>query len=291
MNLVEEHEVPHLPETTRLQDYAVNIFFKTPTKSGIKKAIKKGLIFINNERANTGDWLLGGETIFLFEEKIKNGKKVFNLNLEVLFEDEDLAVIKKPAGILVSGNSFATISNALTKNLQPSKRIDTVKPQPVHRLDYPTSGVLLIGKTSKSISTLNELFKNKEVKKKYIAITIGKMDKEGMIYLPIDKKASKTFYKVLKTVNSVRFKSLNLVLLSPVTGRKHQLRKHLSEIKNQILGDQKYGIESLKLNGKGLYLHAYSIEFIHPNTNKKITINTKPSKKFYSIFPSLNELI
>ncbi len=205
--------------------------------------------------------------------------------MKVLFEDEYLAVIHKPAGILVSGNAFQTIANALPQNLKQSTLSDATIPQPVHRLDYGTTGVLLVGKTASSIRALNKLFEDKQIQKTYYAITIGKMqNREGVINSEIDEKEAQSNYKVIESVISQRFEFLNLVKLEPKTGRRHQLRIHLSSIGNPILGDREYGIENLILNGKGIYLHAYSLEFVHPFTSETIFIEDELPKKFLKLF-------
>ena len=151
-----------------------------------------------------------------------------------------MAAIHKPAGILVSGNSFKTIAAALPQNLNPSSLLDAALPQPAHRLDYATTGVLLVGKTNTSIRALNKLFEDKAIHKTYYAVTIGAMPTKGEITSPIDGKASNSKYSVKKTVPSERFGQLNLVKLEPKTGRRHQLRKHLLHIGNPILGDATY---------------------------------------------------
>ncbi len=286
MQLSETHIAILLENPIRFQEYAVGIFKSIPTKSGIKKAIKKGHVHIDGKLATTAQFIQGGECIELFESDQGTQFKRLELPLEVLFEDDYLAVIYKPAGIVVSGNKFVTIANALTQNLQKSKQQDAVKPQPIHRLDYPTSGVLLIGKTAASIIALSQLFETKEVQKTYHAICVGKMSAQGMINKEIDDKTSLTKYQVLQSVASPRFEFLNLVQLSPKTGRKHQLRIHLSSIGNQILGDKEYGNEDLILKGNGLYLHASTLEFIHPFTKDPICITKELPKKFEKIFPN-----
>ena len=130
---------------------------------GLKKAIKKELVFIDGILATTSKFISGGEKIELFQSEESTNFNRLKLDLKVLFEDDYLAIIFKPAGILVSGNKFVTITNALAQNLQKSNQPDAVKPQPIHRLDYPTSGLLLVGKTSSAIIKLSELFKNKEI--------------------------------------------------------------------------------------------------------------------------------
>ena len=207
--------------------------------------------------------------------------------LKVLFEDDYLSVIHKPAGILVSGNSFKTIANALVQNIKGSNLPDATIPQPVHRLDFATTGILLVGKTSSSIRALNEMFENREVKKTYYAITIGEMSNRGTITSEIDGKESQSNYRLCESVPSERFGKLNLVKLEPETGRRHQLRKHLSSIGNPVLGDKEYGIENLILNGKGLYLHAYSLKFMHPFTNEEVYLEDKFPERFKKIFNQL----
>lgn len=195
-----------------------------------------------------------------------------------------MAAVHKPAGVLVSGNSFKTVANALTQNIKVSTLADATKPQPVHRLDYATTGILLIGKTSSSIRALNKLFEDKKIKKTYYAIAIGNMDTSGKINTEIDGKPSQTHYKVITSVPSKRFKKLNLIKLKPKSGRRHQLRKHLSSIGSPILGDKDYGTKPLILSGKGLYLHAYSLRFTHPFTNKKLYLEDDLPVKFKKIF-------
>lgn len=284
MHAIESHFVPELSGPVRLSDYAGGIFQSVPSRKGMKKAIDNGLVLLNGNMAHTVDLLVGGERIELFENTAKQ-RPAIDLRLKVIFEDDQLAVIEKPAGIEVSGNKRWTIANALSSNLKTSNEADALKfAEPIHRLDYPTSGVLLIGKTSTAVIALNRLFEERLIEKVYHAITIGSMDGEGTIDSPIDGKPSVSTYRVLQTVVSERFGCLNLVELRPLTGRRHQLRKHLSEIGHPILGDKDYGSEGMILNGNGLYLHASSLSFVHPITQEKLTIWSSLPKKFVKIF-------
>jgi len=285
MNVIETHTVTHIYQKIRLQEYAVSIFNSITTKSSLKKAIKKEIVLVNNQPTSTAYWVQKNDVITLLEDNTKKHKP-FHLKLEIVYEDDYLAIINKPAGVLVSGNSFATIDNALEQNLRPSSQTDKTKPRPAHRLDYPTTGLLLVGKTRKAIELLNKLFEEKNITKEYVAITIGKMKPKGTLTTPIDQKPAVSKFEVLKSVPSKRFNYLNWVLLNPKTGRKHQLRRHLSLLKNPILGDKGYGLENLILLKKGLYLHAYSLEFIHPFTHKKLSLTKDPPKKFNTIFPN-----
>jgi 23S rRNA pseudouridine1911/1915/1917 synthase len=205
----------------------------------------------------------------------------------VIYEDDYLALIRKPAGILVSGNKFMTVKNALAQNLKKSSQPDATSPQPIHRLDYATTGILLVGKTTSSIRASNKMFENKEIKKSYRAITIGQMEAQGEVCTGIDGKEAKSRFKVLDSVDSERFEKLNLVELIPETGRRHQLRKHLHSIGHPILGDKDYFLDGLTLKGKGMYLHAYSLEFEHPVTKQKLCVLDELPRKFEKIFDSL----
>ncbi|MEM6346999.1 MAG: RluA family pseudouridine synthase [Bacteroidota bacterium] len=259
------------------------------TKSAFKKAIKKQFVAVDGILANTATFLYGGETIKLSIPEENKPKKALIFPLKVLFEDDYLAAIHKPAGILVSGNKFMTITNALPQNLQVSKQPDATKPYPVHRLDYATTGILLAGKTSTSIRLLNGLFEDKVINKTYYAINIGEMAKERNINSAIDGKAAETDFQVIASVASPRFGQLNLVKLMPKTGRRHQLRIHLAGMDNPILGDKDYGIEHLILKGKGMYLHAYSLSFKHPITGEKLVLKDELPVRFQKIFPELGE--
>jgi len=255
-----------------------------PTKSALKKALKKGYITVNGFIASTATIINGGERIVLTipEDPTPNKRLIFPL--QVLYEDEHLAAIHKPAGIEVSGNKFKTMTNALPQNLTPSSLPDATTPQPVHRLDYATTGIVLVGKTHSSIRALNNMFEDKLISKTYYAMAIGKMKPRGTINSDIDGKLSHSDYKVVGSVPSKRFGTLNLVKLHPKTGRRHQLRKHLFSLGNPILGDKEYALEGLILKGKGLYLHAHALNFEHPFTKKKICITDELPEKFHRIF-------
>jgi len=277
------HIVPKGVEEIRLYDYAAKIFPTIPSRKGIKKAIAREEIMVDGKKTSTGHWVKEGQRIDLLESSA-NPPKEYNLDLEVIFEDEHLAIINKPAGISVSGNQFRTIQNALIGNVSLSKEEDALRwPKPVHRLDGPTSGLLLIAKTAKALVKLGQQFEQKLIKKKYVAIVMGKTPESGVITSDIDGLKSLSEYITLKTINSLRSKQLSLVELMPKTGRTHQLRIHLSSIGFPILGDKKYGNVGNVLEGKGLFLCALGLEFNHPITSEVLSINTELPYKFNSL--------
>lgn len=290
MKVIQQHIVPKVEKSIRLQEYAVDLFNEIPTKSAVKKAIKKGLILVNGKTTTSAHFVQENDVIELLEIQ-KAKQKVYQLELEVLFEDDYLAVINKPAGISVSGNKFATIANALIPHIQPSSQADAVQPFPVHRLDYPTSGCLIIAKTAKAKRELHAMFENHKIQKTYRAVSIGKMkNTKGEIDSDVDEKKAFTAYDVLQSLESEKFEALNLVELYPQTGRKHQLRQHLFSLGNPIMGDQKYYLENKKHKGYGLYLHAFALEFIHPFTQEKLKLKNQMPKKFIRLFPEFSEV-
>lgn len=276
--------VPPLEKAVRLSDLPSGTFSILPSRKGVKKAIDKGLVKLNGTTAQTGDWVSGGETLELLFEP--NNQLVFELKLEVIYEDDYLAVVNKPAGIEVSGNKRRTVTNALPFNVKTSREADALnRPQPAHRLDFPTTGALLVAKTRSALTKLNQAFQERHIRKDYLAVAIGDMPEQGEITFPVDGKPASSQFKRLQSMDSDRFNILNLVLLEPQTGRRHQLRKHLAAMGNPILGDRDYGLQGKVLKGKGLYLHAFKLRFNHPVTGVPVEIRSSVPEKMTKLFP------
>lgn len=282
---IESYIVPQIDKQIRLSDFVAGIFKTITSHKGMKNAIKKGLVKINDKTGYTGDYIRGGETIDLYQNCEPINKPSIDIKLEVIFEDDYLAIVNKPPGIVVSGNKQWTLENALPCNLKPSNKPTALqRPEPIHRLDYPTSGALLIGKTRHAVLALNKLFEERSIEKIYFAVTIKAMPNSGIVESEIENKQCKSIYKVINSVVSPKYYFLNLTQLTPHTGRRHQLRIHMAEIGNPILGDLKYGTEGLILKGKGLYLHSYSLKFVHPFTGEDILVEVPLPKKFTKLF-------
>lgn len=283
MTIIATHIVPAEVSGIRLSDYLIGIFPTIPTRKGIKKAIKKGMVLMDGEVANTGRWVKTGQKIQLIDVEVAPAK-MYQFPLKVIYEDESIAVIHKPAGIVVSGNQHRTIQNALAYNLKVSVAADAFKvAQPVHRLDHATSGLLLIAKTRQARVFLGQQFEDKQIQKHYQAVVVGKIADKGQIALPIAGKASKTHFACIQTVRSLRDDYLSLVNLYPLTGRTHQLRIHLSAIGHAIVGDKLYGVEGKTLKGKGLFLCAVGLSFKHPKTEDILTFQIVAPKKFRAL--------
>ena len=278
------HIVPDGVSHVRFNDYALEHFKESiRSRKGIQKAIKRGEFLLDGKSANTGIWVKPGQKIELLFGKEQAGKE-FHLELEVLFEDEHLAVINKPAGYPVSGNRFKTIENALPVNLTVSQEEDRlISPRPVHRLDSQTSGLLITAKTHRAQMNLGNLFEEKRVQKKYRAITIGKLERTGRIKTELEGKVAVTRYQPVSHTPSLHNQWLTRVDLFPETGRTHQLRIHMSELGHPILGDKLYGKEGFILRGRGLFLCAVELNFPHPISDEPLHLEIDDPGKFEQI--------
>ena len=280
MKILETHIVPAISKEIRLQEYGVSIFQSVQTRSGLKKTIKKALILIDGKPANTGDWIKEGQQIDLLQEELPE-KKIFELKFQVLFEDDHLAVINKPSGYPTSGNYFKTIENALPHNLQETSEKDALPyPLPAHRLDNPTSGILLCAKTKSSLIELQQSFANKKIQKTYHALVHGKTEAEFKIDSPIEDKPATTLVEA-EAFFKINGELYTLVRALPLTGRTHQIRIHLSRNKTAIVGDKIYGeAEENYFKHKKLYLFSGGISFNHPVTNEEMNFSIRLPKKF-----------
>lgn len=263
-----------------MQEYATEIFKSyIPSKSGVKKAIKKELIEVDGKKGLTATWIKSNQKITLYQEN--KPIKHYKLKLQIVFEDSYFAVVYKPAGILVSGNTYKTIANALAFNLTKSNLKDgLLKPTPVHRLDKLTSGLLLVAKTKTAQISFDTQFKENAIKKTYYAMVLGQPKGNKAITTPINLKKAETYFEVVQTVSSVKFKEISLLRVNPITGRTHQIRIHLSSIGFPILGDTLYNEKQKNVKTKGLFLTACGLQFFHPKSKEKMNFSVPMPNKF-----------
>ena len=272
------------------------------SRTKIKNMIISGQILINDKIEKPSYLLIGGEHIHC---NLKDSKESITLapqeiKLDILFEDDEYVVINKPAGMVVhpgNGNKENTLANGLLFYLNQSSNYKSVRPGIVHRLDKDTSGVIVTAKNDQALQYLSDMFKERLVSKTYEAIVWGKLNEsKGTIqnYLVRDNK-DKTSFKVSTQPGKEAISffevienlgPLSHVLLSPKTGRTHQLRVHMKHIGHPILADSKYsrGENMIKAFhtkytqilkrcykiSKRTMLHAKSIAFTHPFTKKEM---------------------
>lgn len=264
----------------RLSDYLAGIFPGLETRSGVKKAIKRGEIWLENLQGTTAAYVSSGNKV-IWNKSDHIPSKIYKVKTKVVYEDDYLAIVNKPAGIVVSGNRFDTLENGLIAHLSKSVYEDALQiPRSIHRLDSATSGLLIVAKTQSARIELGRLFENKKISKTYYAIVIGNTPDDGIITAPIDGKEAKTRFEKIESVRSLVSNTLSLLKLYPETGRTHQIRIHLSKSGYPILGDKIYGDPGFLLKGKGLFLCASGVRFIHPFANQELNLTIDMPLKF-----------
>ena len=196
--------------------------------------------------------------------------------LSVAYEDPVLVVVVKPQGMAVMGASPSLCRSELLLPFQGEGPEYLTKPIPVHRLDAPTGGLLVVAKTKTAEIQLKKAFAEHQVQKRYRAIVVGKLEpSEGECKIPVGGKEAHTKYKICKYVRTIAVQSkdgwMTVVDLHPVTGRRHQLRKHMKAIGHPIWGDSRYGtFAASSMDDDTVYsrlcLWAIEIELPHPTS-------------------------
>ena len=276
------------PTKVRLDIYLSTKFDTTISRSLWQKYIKAGYVSVNNKVATTPKFEVD-ET----DEIALNlpEKEQADVDLPILYEDDDVIVVNKPSGLLTHAKGGLSDEPTVAEIIRPktSFATDTDRPGIVHRLDRDTSGLLIIAKNPESAAHLQRQFAERTAKKTYIAITDGKPKlNAAKIDLPIGRnpsapstfridpngKPAQTTYHVLAENDAQ-----SLVELKPTTGRTHQLRVHLTHLNAPILGDRVYG----KSSDCRMMLHAQKLEVALPSGERKVFEAIIPDefKKFF----------
>lgn len=260
------------------------IYSKFPLMSRIylRRRIRDGKCEVNGEVVNRGYILSRNDFVEIeIEVDEKNNFQPEPMQIDVFFEDEDILVVNKSAGMIVHPTKeirSGTLLNGLAYYFA-SAGSKLLRAGLVHRLDKETSGLIVIAKHTEALRTLASDFQKKRVEKKYFALVERVISEdEGKIKAPIGKfgenhfwgvrddgKPSETNFWVIQ-----RFDDVTLLELEPVTGRTNQLRVHLSYIGHPIVGDEKYGGRKFSR----LCLHSYKIAFPHPRTRERVSFQT-----------------
>ena len=244
--------------------------------------MKRGEVIHNSRVGKTGNWVTQNDVIQLVDPQLKRPKP-FPLEIEIVHEEDSFAVVVKPAGLLINGNQFRTLENALIDQLKLSSSEDALKwGKPVHRLDSATSGLVIIAKTLEAHRKFGDLFSERKIKKEYHAVVQGRPE-DQIISSDVNSKVAESKMTVISSVPSLRNEYLSLVRLEPKTGRTHQLRIHCKEITHPIVGDKLYGEEGNVMKHKGLFLAATSLQFEHPMSSEIMTISIPVPPKFEAL--------
>lgn len=266
-------------------------------------AIKSGIILVNGQAAKAKYTVKTGDIITyeIPEEEVLD-YQAEDIPLEVIYEDEDLAIINKPQGMVVhpsAGHSSGTMVNALLYQIKDLSSINgVVRPGIVHRIDKDTSGLLMVAKNDAAHQALADELKAKKSLRKYFAIVHGNLPNDrGVIEAPIgrsekDRKKQAVIAKGKDAVTRFqvieRFGDYTLVELTLETGRTHQIRVHMAYIGHPVAGDPLYGPRKT-LSGDGQFLHAQTLGLTHPRTGEVMTFTAEPPELFQKTLEKLRK--
>jgi 23S rRNA pseudouridine1911/1915/1917 synthase len=268
------------------------------SRSQIQNWIRKGYLLVNGEQVKTGYLTRLNDRIELkTPESLPNQPLPEEIPLDILYEDSDLAVINKPAGMVChagAGIRSGTLVNALLHHMGSLETGDPQRPGIVHRLDKLTSGVMLVAKNSLAHRQLSQQFKSREVKKEYLALVHGKPSPvSGTIDMPLGrdpKDRKKISIRARRKRSAITHYSLeqnygpvSLLIVRIETGRTHQIRVHLAQKGHPVVGDSVYGtgrIRSLPARllaaAKDLqrpFLHSRRVQFHHPRSGELLSFS------------------
>ena len=277
--------------------------FQTKSRSYFQYLIENGSVLLNGCKTKKRILVKENDEIeIFFQAKEDISLEAEDIPLDIIYEDDHLIAINKPAGMVVHpavGNWSGTFVNGLIyhcKNLKTNN--NDLRPGIVHRIDKDTTGVLIAAKTTLCHQRLIELFQKRQMLKKYLAICLSKPN-NTILNAPIKRhpvnrqkmaiveggKEAITEFKIL-----AYNEKFSLIECYPKTGRTHQIRVHLKHLNSPVLGDDVYGNKSINKNYNATrhLLHAFSLEFIHPTSNKLITLKAPIPKDIQHYVELLN---
>lgn len=298
--------VDELINNERLDLYLSKILTEF-SRSRLQQEIKNGKITVDEIKLKPSAKLKGGEVIVIDDDLKQKTLQIIpeRLPLEIVWENENMAVINKPSGMLThptTSELSGTLVNALLYHYGRKNLSDIngeMRLGIVHRLDRNTSGLIMIAKNNKTHEFLTNKMKEKAFRKNYLAVVRGVIEQdEFMIKTPIGRhptqpykmavsengKESLSIIKVLK-----RFKSATLIDVTLVTGRTHQIRVHLSSINNPVYNDTLYGFGKMKIRTEEQVLQSYKLELLEPFSENKILLEIPMDAKLQKVLNFLEQ--
>jgi 23S rRNA pseudouridine1911/1915/1917 synthase len=294
---------------------------ESTSRARVQEMIAEGLVLVNDAPAKASLKLRGGERISVLGEAQRAPLRAVaeEIPLDIVYEDDDLAVINKPAGMMVHAGAGATddarnsgtLVNALLHHLASLSGVGgALRPGIVHRLDKETSGLILVAKNDDAHRKLSAQFAAREVKKKHVALVHGWVKKgSGTLAQSISRdpvrrmkmtarleggRAAVTHYRVVRRLDT-KFGKFTLLDVKIDTGRTHQIRVHVSAMGHPVVGDTMYGAPRLA-RGKnaviGLgrnFLHAAELEFKHPQTGMAVALKSELPEELREFLRKVDE--
>ncbi|EYT96123.1 RluA family pseudouridine synthase [Enterococcus mundtii] len=284
-------------------DKVLTALFADHSRSQVQQWLKDGAVSVNGEQVKANYKVKSADAIIVEVPEPEELEIVAeDLPIEIVYEDDDVAVVNKPQGMVVhpsAGHAQGTLVNALMYHMKNLSSINgVIRPGIVHRIDKDTSGLLMIAKNDQAHEALAQQLKDKTSLRKYIALVHGVIPHEkGTINAPIgrskvdrkmqaireDGKPAVTHFTVLE-----RFENFTLVELQLETGRTHQIRVHMKYIGYPLAGDPVYGPKKT-LKGNGQFLHAKLLGFTHPQTNERMTFEAPLPEVFEKTLEKLRK--
>lgn len=281
-------------------------YFEGISRSQIKKMVDEGRILVNGKKVKAGYLLKSGDQLTLEAyQKETLSASPEPIELDILYEDEDIAIINKPQGMVVHpavGNKNGTMVNALLYHMQSLSSVNgEYRPGIVHRLDKNTSGLLVVAKNDFAHANLSKQIADKTCHRYYLALVDGYIKEAGerTSYLGRDKrnrlKKAEVSEKegklaITKYKPVAYYKGYTLVEFQLLTGRTHQIRVHANALNHPIVGDDVYNPHACAFGVKGQMLVAYKLTLTHPRTGKVMTFEIELPKYFTNILDSLDKM-
>ena len=266
------------------------------SRNKISKAIKEELVFVNDKAVSASYKVKVGDviTFSIKEEEIDVVPE--KMDLDIVYEDEYLAIINKPSGMVVHpalGNYSHTLVNGLLYHFNKISNNNSIRPGIVHRLDKDTSGLMIVAKDDKTHELLSDMIKSREIDRRYLALVWGIVSHDrGRIEAPIGRDINNRQQYTVTDINGKdsitnfivleRLKNVSLLECKLETGRTHQIRVHMNYIGHPIVNDPVYGRRKV-INDFGQMLHSYKLEFVHPITKKTLSFEQEPPLEFNKI--------